>query len=58
MNHTIIEHDQSEEDILNYDVSDDALEAAGGSEKEKRRPTHFLLQLSAYRLGNSGRQRI
>lgn len=35
MNHTIIEHDQSEEDILNYDVSDDALEAAGGSEKEK-----------------------
>ena len=38
MSHTTIGLDQTEEDILNYEVSDDALETAGGTGKEKAVP--------------------
>ncbi|HSP50371.1 MAG TPA: hypothetical protein VLN61_09345 [Pseudolabrys sp.] len=38
MRHTTIGFDQTEEEILNYDVSDDALETAGGMGKEKAVP--------------------
>ena len=38
MSHTSIGLDQTEEDILNYEVSDDALETAGGTGKEKAVP--------------------
>jgi hypothetical protein len=35
MSHTTIDLDQTEEEILNYEVSDDALETAAGTGKEK-----------------------
>jgi hypothetical protein len=35
MNHTTIGLDQTEEEILTYEVSDDALETAAGAGKEK-----------------------
>ena len=38
MNHTIIGLDQSEEEILNIEVPDDALETAAGTGKEKAVP--------------------
>jgi hypothetical protein len=38
MSHTTIGLDQTEEDILNYEVSDDALEMAAGTGKEKAGP--------------------
>ena len=38
MNHTIIGLDQSEEEILNIEVTDDALETAAGTGKEKAVP--------------------
>ena len=43
MSHTSIGLDQTEEEILNYDVSDDALETAGGMGKEKAVPPQLLL---------------
>jgi hypothetical protein len=43
MSHTTIGLDQTEEDILNYEVSDDALETAGGTGKEKAVPPQLLL---------------
>ena len=38
MSHTTIGLDQTEEEILNYEVSDDALETAAGPGKEKAVP--------------------
>ena len=38
MSHTTRGLDQTEEEILNYEVSDDALETAGGAGKEKAVP--------------------
>jgi hypothetical protein len=38
MSHTTIGLDQTEEEILNYEVSDDALETAAGTGKEKAVP--------------------
>jgi hypothetical protein len=38
MSHTTIGLDQSEEEILNYEVSDDALETAAGTGKEQAVP--------------------
>jgi hypothetical protein len=38
MSHTTIGLDQTEEEILIYEVSDDALETAGGTGKEKVLP--------------------
>lgn len=35
MNHTTIGLDQTEEEILTHEVSDDALETAGGTGNEK-----------------------
>jgi hypothetical protein len=43
MSHTTIGLDQTEEEILNFEVSDDALETAGGRGKRKRCPTQLLL---------------
>jgi hypothetical protein len=38
MSHTIIGFDQTEEEILNFEVSDEALETAAGTGKEKAVP--------------------
>ena len=38
MSHTIIGFDQAEEEILNFEVSDEALETAAGTGKEKAVP--------------------
>ena len=35
MNETSIGFDQTEEEIVTYEVSDEALETAGGTEREK-----------------------
>jgi len=43
MSHTTIGLDQTEEEILIYEVSDDALETAGGTGKEKVLPPQPLL---------------
>jgi hypothetical protein len=38
MSHNIIGFDRTEEEILNFEVSDEALETAAGTEKEKAVP--------------------
>jgi len=43
MSHTTIGLDQTEEEILIYEVSDEALETAGGTGKEKAVPPQPLL---------------
>lgn len=36
MNNTTVDRDQTDEDMLTHDVSDEALEAASGTEQDRR----------------------
>jgi hypothetical protein len=48
MNETTIDLDQADEDILTYDVSDEALEAAAGTEGGSPPATTYNYTLPAY----------